>query len=125
MALTHMGSRGATGQVKAKELSEHFGISPALTAKVLQKLKSAGLIESSQGALGGYRMSSNLSQISLDELIHIMEGDRAIVDCLSHGCAHQKTCSVKFGMSKVNQRVRALMKTISISSLMHPAGETT
>lgn len=54
-------------------------------AQVARHLRAAGLIESFEGARGGYRLRQPLSQISLGTVIAALEPKRRLVRCLRDG----------------------------------------
>lgn len=67
----------STGQLcRQEELPKQF------TYKILKKLERAGLVESSRGADGGYRLSAPLESVSLWELLRAVEAEEAVAPCL-------------------------------------------
>lgn len=79
--------------VGVQELAEMQQLSPTYLSKVLTKLTKAGLIESTPGAKGGYRISRNKHEISFLDVIHAIEGDASLFDCSIHheGCIIENT----------------------------------
>jgi Rrf2 family protein len=61
----------------AREIAASRGVPHALLMNVLKNLQNHGLLRSTRGVKGGYRLDRDLNSISLYELI-------AIVDCASH-----------------------------------------
>jgi Rrf2 family protein len=54
--------------------AEH-GIPSRFLVQILLQLKGAGLVASTRGAAGGYRLSRAPQEISLSEVIDVMEGE--------------------------------------------------
>lgn len=79
-------SEGSTTGVQ--ELAEMQKLSPTYLSKILTKLTKSGLIESTPGAKGGYRISRSRKDISFLDVIQAIEGDTNLFDCSMHheGC---------------------------------------
>ncbi len=69
-----------------QQLAEFQGVSPTYLSKILTKLAKAGMVESSPGAHGGYRLKRNWEQVSFLDIIHAIEGTASLFECtLDHG----------------------------------------
>lgn len=67
-------------------LAERLGVSPTYLSKMMTKLVKAGLIQSSPGANGGYRLRRKQEDISFLDIIHAIEGTASLFECsLDHG----------------------------------------
>ena len=66
----------------ATELSDNLGISYLYFMKVTGYLKHAGLLQSVQGCNGGYQLAKRADQISIYDVVQVIEGDIAINRCL-------------------------------------------
>ncbi|MFS0577450.1 Rrf2 family transcriptional regulator [Sporosarcina sp. 179-K 3D1 HS] len=78
--------------VGVQELAEMQHLSPTYLSKILTKLAKAGLVESTPGARGGYKISRTKQEISFLDVIHAIEGDASLFDCSIHheGCLIEK-----------------------------------
>src|SRR3954447_17323232 len=84
MALKHMSRKCApTGNVvtSAREVADTYGLPFEITAKTLQRLKDTGLIQSAQGARGGYTLQRPLGEVNVAEFLSLMEGPQSVVAC--------------------------------------------
>lgn len=59
--------------VSSKKLSEEIGVSARYLLQIAAKLKANGLIETHCGSIGGYILAKHPSEISLLNVIEIME----------------------------------------------------
>ena len=70
-----------------KEVAARQEISLKYIEKLMPALKGAGLIESSHGIGGGYRLTREPEQYTLWEILRLAEGDLAPVSCLQSNAA--------------------------------------
>ena len=68
----------------AASLSEKLGISYLYFMKVTGYLKQAGLLKSVQGCNGGYQLAKRAEDISLYDVVKVIEGEIMINRCLEH-----------------------------------------
>jgi len=82
-ALSHLAERTHKAS-SAREISDAYGLPPALLVKILKCLQTHGILLSTRGIRGGYRIVADLDETSLFDLVAIMEcPDRPGEEC---GC---------------------------------------
>ncbi|MFA4995332.1 MAG: SUF system Fe-S cluster assembly regulator [Candidatus Omnitrophota bacterium] len=119
--LSHMGNGGEEALWAASGLAEKSGLSMPTTAKILKLLAKGGLVSAQRGATGGYKLARRAPEISIAEIIEIMDGPIAITDC-SHGSAHEnckirRLCPMSVGWNKVNLAVRGALENVSLAEM--------
>ncbi len=60
--------------VQVRRIAERHGIPAPFLVQILQELKRAGLINSMRGACGGYRLCRAPREISLVDVLDVIEG---------------------------------------------------
>ena len=63
--------------LRIREISEAYGIPDRYLVQILLQLKGAGLVASTRGASGGYRLARAATSISLSEILSAIEGPDA------------------------------------------------
>ncbi len=113
----------------ASKLSEQNGIPSRFTLKILRKLMEGGVVKSYMGAKGGYELARPASDISLLEIIELVEGTYCFSRCLNpehrcsnpeHSCSnHSDGCCCKPHMvyEKVTKMVREELKEQTLDKL--------
>jgi Rrf2 family protein len=108
--------------VTAKEISQKLNISRELIAKLLQKLKAKKILDSSQGINGGYKLNMKPDKISLSDVIVAIEGEQAIVECLSSGeeieCCLFENCKIKGTINQIQMEFSKLLQSKTISDFV-------
>jgi Rrf2 family protein len=60
--------------VPIREIAESQGIPETFLTQILLKLKGAGLVHSTRGSTGGYRLARPPQDISLREVLQVVDG---------------------------------------------------
>ncbi len=61
--------------LQLRRIAAEHGISARFMVQILLQLKGAGLVASTRGAAGGYRLVRPPQEISLSDVIEVIEGD--------------------------------------------------
>ncbi|HET8842392.1 MAG TPA: Rrf2 family transcriptional regulator [Ktedonobacteraceae bacterium] len=64
-----------------QQLAELQELSPTYLSKILTRLVKAGMIESTPGVHGGYRLTRNREELSFLDVIHAIEGTASLFHC--------------------------------------------
>ncbi len=67
--------------LSAIKLAEYLGVPRPYLVKHMQALSRAGLVETSRGANGGYRLARDPDAISLDDIVIAIEGGKSAFRC--------------------------------------------
>ncbi len=74
-AINELGSIQSDEVLKIKEIAARANIPQSFLEQILLELKKQGMLISIKGAHGGYRLARDLKDISLREVVHILEAD--------------------------------------------------
>lgn len=69
-------------KVDAKTLSEEISVTQRFTLKILHKLVQSNLVKSYKGVRGGYSLNVSPENITLKDVIELIDGPIAISRCL-------------------------------------------
>ena len=74
---------------KAEEISEKY------LSLIIIPLRGVGLVSSMRGVHGGYNLAKEPSQITLKEIVAVLEGDCSLVDCVKNpsSCSRVPICA--------------------------------
>ncbi len=72
-------------KVDAKTLASQVNVSDRFTLKILSKLVKSGIVKSYKGASGGYELALPPSDISLKDIINIIDGPIVLNRCICDG----------------------------------------
>ena len=105
------------------DIAEAEGLSPEYTAKLMRALRQCGLVTSTRGPGGGYRLSGDPSKITAWEVVAALGGlFFPETFCESHpgtqsDCVHTRNCSLRALWRAVEGSVRDVLENISLADL--------
>ena len=74
-ALNELSATGMDSVLKIKEIASRAEIPQSFLEQILLELKKKGILTSVKGAHGGYKLAKDLKDITLGEVIGILETD--------------------------------------------------
>jgi len=103
----------------AAELEERTRLSRPTVSKVLKGLQRAGLVISSRGSLGGYRLARDPEQITAAQILDVFEGPIAITECsgASSQCGIERQCRTGGAWQRVNAAIRRALEDVTLRQL--------
>ncbi|MFN3240047.1 MAG: RrF2 family transcriptional regulator [Planctomycetota bacterium] len=70
--------------VSAHEIARQAGLNKSVVANLLKEFARHDLLDSVRGLRGGYRLAHAPSEITLGQILEVVEGKFVLVDCVSH-----------------------------------------
>lgn len=111
----HLAASSSNQRVSVQQLAEKQGLSPSYLSKILTRLAKAGMIESSPGVNGGYKLTPNWENISFLDVIHAIEGSASLFD----GCLNgNPDCHIQKVMMAAEEKMEAELKRQKISDFV-------
>ena len=103
----------------ATELAERTRLSRPTVSKVLKGLQRAGMVISSRGAQGGYRLARASADITAAQILDVFEGPIAITECsgASSHCSFERQCRVGGAWKRVNAAIRRALEEVTLHQL--------
>lgn len=103
----------------ARELAEDVDLPLPVVSKILKSLARDGILESQRGAKGGYSLRVPADQISVAEMIEVLEGPVAMTECaVAAGiCLHEGSCSVRDPWQLINRVIKDALDEITLADL--------
>ena len=112
----------------AREIAETFGVPGSLLMNVLKELSAAKYVESVRGAHGGYRLTRGPEQVSVADVIVVLEGPIRLAECLRVGeraaddlvCNVVDRCPIADPVHRVQRKLSDFLKNVTLADLLEP-----
>ena len=103
----------------AAELAERTRLGRPTVSKVLKGLQRAGMVISSRGAQGGYRLARPPEEITAAQILDVFEGPIAITECsgAASQCGIERLCRVGSAWQRVNAAIRRALEDVTLHQL--------
>lgn len=99
-----------------KNVAEKENISPRYLEQIVIPLKNSGLVRSIRGAKGGYVLTKDPSQITLFEVMRVLEGSWAFVECTENPdfCSKRDACPAFVIWDKAYRALNAVFEGFTL-----------
>jgi Rrf2 family cysteine metabolism transcriptional repressor len=94
-AVFELAKRHGSAPVKAAQVAEAQYVPVRFLENILNQLRQAGIIESVRGKEGGYRLSRAPQDISVGEVVRLVQGAVSEIECA--GAAGEAACALQAG----------------------------
>ena len=115
-------ARRPGSSMSATELSKETGLALYTVQKLLKLLVSkSDFIKANRGALGGYMLNRNSSEISVVEIIEALDGPITLTSCVDKSesfCEASDICFLGGKWNKINEIIRKSLNDISLKELL-------
>ena len=107
LALIYLANRAEDRPVPAREISSEWKVPVKYLEQILKTLRESGLVESTAGVNGGYRLAKPADSITAGQAIRALDGPIAPMSCVSEleyePCEFEPAC----GLQQLWRRTRA------------------
>ena len=113
------------GSVFLKDIAREEEISEKYLSLIIIPLKTAGLVNSMRGAHGGYTLAKPASDITLKEIVDVLEGDNCLVDCVKNpsACTRANTCASRDLWTTLSDSISQTLGSITLEDLVRKSRE--
>lgn len=117
-ALFELAMNEGAGPVSLKMIAERQGLSEHYLEQLVAPLRKAGLVNSVRGAQGGYVLSRPAAQVSVGDILRVLEGPFEADDARAGGAQDALAEGV---WAKVRDRIVAVVDALSLGDLVDEA----
>ena len=123
-ALYALSAAEARGPILIADLAEREKIPHKFLETILLELKNAGVLKSKKGKGGGYSLARLPEQITMGQVIRIIDGPLAPIPCASERafvrceeCVDETTCGTRQVMKKVRDAIAAILDSTTLADV--------
>lgn len=105
--------------VSIKSISQRQNISEYYLEQLFAPLRRAEFIKSVRGAQGGYILNKEASDITILDIMNILEGPIEVSDCLdSHDCDNIDYCATRTVWVKMKHSIDSVLGGITLQNIV-------
>jgi Rrf2 family protein len=112
-----------SGVVQIREIAQREQIPVKFLEQILLTLRNAGLVHSKMGAGGGYYLARPAGDITLGQIIRVLDGPLAPIRCVSQmayepcACPDEKTCGLRLAMLDVRNAISGILDHTTLADV--------
>jgi Rrf2 family protein len=119
----HLARRINDGPVTGREIAARERLPGDYVEQIMLKLRRAGIVQSTRGAHGGYRLARAADQISVKDVMNASEHSTFDVHCETHPveeerCASSHDCSIRPVWLLLQRRIDEVLGGVRLSDLL-------
>lgn len=99
----------------ASALEKEIGVSAKYLERILRMLSGEGMILAERGVAGGYRLAESPENITVGDIVRVLEDDLEIVSCVNSSCAQCASGSV---WKRLKDGINGVLDSITLQSLV-------
>lgn len=127
-ALLHLAAQPRDRTVHIEEIARAEGISRKFLEQILLELKRRGLIASRRGRAGGYVLIKPANEVTIGQVLRIIDGPIAPLPCLSRtayrrcaDCRDEAKCNVRHLFAHTYEAMLAAMDESTLADVLPAA----
>ncbi|GAI35484.1 unnamed protein product, partial [marine sediment metagenome] len=110
----------ANDPVLLKDIARRQEVSGKYLEHLMSTFRKRGLVRSIRGAGGGYLLAKPPSEIRLSEIMEVMEGSMAPVDCVDDPqvCQRANLCVTRDIWAKMKEAIDNILESITLQDMV-------
>lgn len=110
--------------VQVSELAHNEQIPIKFLEQIMQALKEAGLVASVRGKFGGYRLAKPAREISIGQVVRLIDGPLAPIGCVSQSayakctCPDEAHCGLRMLMLDVRNAIAGILDRYTLADVV-------
>ena len=111
--------------VLLRDISRNQEISEKYLGQIMIPLKAAGLVRAYRGAHGGYRLGRYAADITLKEIVEVLDGDMCLLECVreSGSCSQIVRCVTRSVWQDLGKRISSFLESMTLQDLVAQCGD--
>lgn len=105
-----------------KNIAERQNISEYYLEQLFSSLRKSELIKSVRGAQGGYMLSRDPKDITVLQIMEVLEGPVEISDCIDENneksCDNMDCCATRLLWSRIKESIDSVMESTTLEDML-------
>jgi Rrf2 family protein len=118
MIMTYLAEHQDSGAVSLKDIAEQKGMGIKYLEIIVASLNKAGLLESTRGKNGGYRLNKSPEEYTLLSILQVAEGSLAPVACVDTYCENSSNCKTYTMWKELDDLIEEYLASKTLADLV-------
>ncbi len=128
-ALYQLALDSREGPVPLRHIAREQGLSESYLEQLMGPLRRAGLVKSVRGARGGYLLGRSADDITVGDVLRVLEGPLFPCDCVDDSddavdhCGRSLDCAAREVWVRIYDRIKGVVDDMTLADLLVPSEE--
>ena len=110
--------------IQISTVAQRTNIPEKFLEQILLALRNGGVLKSKRGVEGGYSLAKDPAEITLGEVIRLLDGPLAPIPCVSKtsyepcSCPDQESCGLHIAMQQVRDAIASILDNYKLSRVI-------
>ncbi len=115
---------GPNSLIQISTVAQRTNIPEKFLEQILLALRNGGVLKSKRGVEGGYSLAKAPEEITLGEVIRLLDGPLAPIACVSKtayepcSCPDEESCGLHIAMKQVRDAIASILDNYKLSRLI-------
>jgi len=110
--------------IQISTVAQRTNIPEKFLEQILLALRNGGILKSKRGVEGGYSLAKTPDEITLGEVIRLLDGPLAPIPCVSLtayepcSCPDEESCGLRIAMQQVRDAIAGILDHYTLAQLI-------
>jgi Rrf2 family protein len=127
-AMIALGVYSKNKHIPLKEIAAKVQVSENYLEQLIALLRRAGFVKSVRGAQGGYSLAVDPNEVSVGQILRVLEGSLAPTNCSceegTYECSNHKNCVTKDVWVRIRDGINDVVDSIMLQELIEDYEQT-
>lgn len=120
-AMYQLAIHNGKGPIPLNHIATEQGLSENYLEQLFSTLRKEGLLKSVRGAQGGYMLANQPKDITVGNILRVLEGDMNPVDCVTDvklSCDREERCVTRLVWERLSDSINDVIDSITLQDMV-------
>ena len=123
-AIVDLAYNSSNDAITLKSISKRQNISERYLEQIFCTLKNNKIIKGRKGSKGGYMLAKDMSDITVGDILRVLEGDLSVIDLEHNNDTILEKCITDNIWNKINESISNIVDSITLEDLVNDYNES-
>ncbi|SYZ74110.1 putative HTH-type transcriptional regulator aq_268 [Candidatus Zixiibacteriota bacterium] len=120
MGVIYLAEQERDRVVPLSEIAQSQDVPEKFLAKIFQNLTKAGVVRSHRGVKGGFTFAKNPDEVTIREIVEIIQGPYHLIRCLHEVdcCEKYKECPIRLVLEEAEEKLLEIFNKYNIGQMI-------
>lgn len=116
-AMVALAANYEAGPLSIPDIASREALPEPFLEQLMGDLRRAGLVQSTRGSRGGYRLAEEPGSVSVGSIVEVLEGSLSPARC-TDACVKRKGCSTRSVLDMIEESISSTLESVRLGDLL-------